>query len=116
MNGAAVAWTDAEPSIDENGRTMVTLRPVADAMGLEVNWDAAAREASFTSYFTGEGRTITFPIDSTTARISEGGTVPTDTAAVIVNDRTYAPIRYLADYFGYGVGWVEAARAVSITG
>jgi hypothetical protein len=28
-----------------------------------------------------------------------------DTTAVIVNGRTFAPIRYLADYFGYRVDW-----------
>ena len=34
-----VEFTDAKPFIDEKGRTMVPLRPVADAMGLEVEWD-----------------------------------------------------------------------------
>ena len=42
--------------------------------------------------------------DSNSARTSDGGAVQMDTAAVIVNDRTYAPIRYLAEYFGYEVG------------
>ena len=112
VNGKAVTWTDAAPFIDENDRTMVPLRAVADAMRLDVNWDENTREASF----TGSGKTITFPIGSATARGSEGEPVQMDTAAVIVNERTYAPIRYLAEYFGYTVGWDEAARAVTITG
>ena len=112
VKGEAVQWTDAAPFIDANDRTMVPLRAVADAMGLEVNWDENTREASF----TGSGKTIIFPIDSSTARTSEGGIVTMDTAAVIVNERTYAPIRYLAEFFGYTVGWDEAARTVSITG
>ena len=112
VKGVAVTWTDAAPFIDANDRTMVPLRAVADAMGLDVNWDAAAREASF----TGSGKTIYFPIGSTNARTSSGGTVKMDTAAVIVNDRTYAPIRYLAEYFGYTVGWDAATRTVTITG
>lgn len=116
VNGKAVVFPDAKPFIDENDRTMVPLRAVADAMGLEVNWDPSAREASFTNNAYGVDRTITFPIDSTTARISEGGTVPMDTAAVIVNERTYAPVRYLAQYFGYGVAWDQAAQTVIITG
>lgn len=116
VNGSAVVWTDAEPFIDENNRTMVPLRAVADAMGLAVNWDAGAREASFTSDAYGTDRTITFPVDSTTARISEGGAVPMDTAAIIRDGRTYAPIRYLAEYFGYGVNWDGAAKTVVITG
>ena len=111
VGGNAVVWTDAEPFIDANDRTMVPLRAVADAMSLTVNWDAAAREASFTD----GSKTIIFPIDSTTARTSDGGTVQMDTAAVIVNDRTYAPIRYLAEFFGCTVGWDAGTRTVSIT-
>ena len=38
-----------------------------------------------------------------------------DTAAVIANDRTYAPIRYLAEYFGYLVDWDGIDRTVIIT-
>ena len=110
VDGAGVQWTDAEPFIDENSRTMVPLRAVADVMGLEVNWDAEAREAAF----TGSGKTICFPIDSNTARTSDDGTVSMDTAAVIVNERTYAPIRYLAEYFGYAVDWDGNSRTVVI--
>ena len=38
-----------------------------------------------------------------------------DTAAGIVSSRTYAPIRYLAEYFGWSVGWDAEARTVLIT-
>lgn len=110
VNDAAVKWTDAKPFIDANNRTMVPLRAVADAMGLEVNWDNDAREASFTN----GSKTIWFPIDSSTARTSEGGAVTMDTAAVIVKDRTYAPIRYLAEFFGYHVDWDQDTQTVNI--
>ena len=111
VKGSAVAWSDASPFIDGNNRTMVPLRAVADAMSLEVNWDNDAREASFTD----GSKTITFPIDSTAARTSDGNTVRMDTAAVISNNRTYAPIRYLAEFFGYTVGWDAATQTVSLT-
>ena len=71
---------------------------------------AAAREASFTD----GSKTIIFPIDSTTARTGDGGTVGMDTAAVISNDRTYAPIRYLAEFFGYAVGWNADTQTVIV--
>ena len=115
VNGTPVAWTDAEPFIDANSRTMVPLRAVADAMNLNVGWFPATRVATFNN----GTNAISFPIDSTTA----GGVTPTaertiemDTAAVIVNDRTYAPIRYLAEFFGYTVSWDAATRTVVITG
>lgn len=111
VNGNAVQWTDAEPFIDENGRTMVPLRAVGDALGLTVDWDNTLREATFTN----GTKTIYFPIDSTTARTSDGQSIQMDTAAVIVNDRTYAPVRYLAEFFGFTVGWDGTTRTVSIT-
>ena len=108
--GVPVAWTDAVPFIDGNSRTMVPLRAVGDALGLTVDWDGQAREASFSD----GTRTIFFPIGSTEARTGGGATVPMDTAAVIVGDRTYAPVRYLAEYFGHTVGWDGATRTVLI--
>jgi len=33
---------------------------------------------------------------------------------VIVNDRTFAPIRYLAEHFGFTVGWDGATKTVVI--
>ena len=134
VNGKEVVWTDARPYIDQNNRTLVPLRAVADAMGLDVAWDGAKRIASFSqSGVAYEGRcpwtnTIQFPIGSRTATgIAAANwvnsepdidytTVKMDTAAVIRNDRTYAPIRYLAEYFDCTVKWDNATRTVLITG
>ena len=46
-----VEFTDAKPFIDEKGRTMVPLRPVADAMGLEVEWDRRTKTAVFSETY-----------------------------------------------------------------
>ena len=110
VNGVPVEWTDAQPFINADSRTMVPLRAVGDALGLTVTWDAAAREAVFTD----GNKTLRFPIGSTIAYTGEGEALPMDTAAVIVGDRTYAPARYLAEYFGCTVGWDGAARTVVI--
>jgi|GEM_PF-2759779 len=111
VNGSAVRWTDAAPFIDSNNRTMVPLRAVADALGLTVNWDGNTRTASFSD----GANAIYFAIGSKTARTGGGGMIQMDTAAVIRSDRTYAPIRYLAEFFGYSVGWDGNTRTVSLT-
>lgn len=111
VNGKAVEWTDAQPFIDENNRTMVPLRAVATALGLKVVWYAAEREAAFTD----GGKVIYFPIGGSTASAFGSEDVTMDTAAVIANDRTYAPARYLAEFFGYDVEWDGATRTVIIT-
>lgn len=112
VNGNAVQWPDATPFIDENSRTMVPLRAVADAIGLDVSWDGNTKEASFAR----GDKTITFPIGSNTARGSDGTTVTMNTAAVVVSGRTYAPVRYLAEFFGYQVDWDGNTRTVIIKG
>jgi enhancing lycopene biosynthesis protein 2 len=38
-----------------------------------------------------------------------------DTEAVIVNARTYAPVRYLAEAFNYDVSWDQETRTVELT-
>lgn len=110
VNNESVDWTDATPYINSSGRTMVPLRAVGDALGLTVSWDNSKKEAVFTD----GSKTIYFPIGSTTAKTSEGRSITMDTAAVITNNRTYAPVRYLAEYFGYNVSWDNATRTVSI--
>lgn len=133
VNGKTVVWTDAEPFINSDGRTMVPLRPVADALGLETGWDPVGRVATFT--MTGvayDGRcpwtnTIAFPIGRSTATGTASAnwvdsepdvdttTISMDTAAVIVGGRTYAPVRYLAEYFQFTVKWDASTRTASIT-
>lgn len=110
VNGTAVSWTDATPFIDDNSRTMVPLRAVAESLGLTVSWDSAKREAVFTD----GTKTICFPIGSSIARTDDGGKVQMDTAAVIVSDRTFAPVRYLAEFFDYQVDWDGKTRTVLI--
>ncbi len=109
VGGVPVRWTDAAPFIDANSRTLVPLRAVAEALGLTVSWDGAKREAVFTD----GTKTVWFPIGSSTAR-TDAGTMEMDTAAVIVGERTYAPVRYLAEYFGFTVDWDGASRTVLI--
>ena len=110
VKGVPVIWTDAEPYVNKDSRTMVPFRAIADALGLTVDWNSSTREAIFSN----GSKTIYFPLDSKTARTSIGGTVTMDTAAISVNGRSYAPVRYLAEFFGYTVTWDGKTRTVGI--
>ena len=134
VNGTAVIWTDAQPFINSDGRTMVPLRAVADAMGLDVSWDSSTRTASFSQSgvaYNGKcpwTNTIQFPIGKKTAiGVAAANWVNSepdidysyiqmDTAAVIKNGRTYAPVRYLSEYFDCTVKWNGSTQTVTITG
>ena len=110
VKGIPVIWTDAEPYVNKDSRTMVPFRAIADALGLTVDWDGTTREAIFSN----GSKTIYFPLDSKTARTSTGANVTMDTAAISVNGRSYAPVRYLAEFFGYTVTWDGKTRTVGI--
>ncbi len=114
VDGAPVQWTDATPFINEDNRTLVPLRPIANALGLTVTWDSEAKQASFTD----GSMTAIFTIDNNICQISTAfgeANVEMDTAAVVSNVRTYAPARYLAESFGYTVGWDNTTKSVTIS-
>ena len=110
VHGVHIQWTDVVPFIDSNNRTMVPLRAVGEALGLGVEWDGNERMAIFTN----GSKEIRFPVGSKVALTGEGSEIEMDTATVIINNRTYAPIRFLAEYFGYEVQWNSATRTVII--
>jgi len=122
VDGRPVVWTDARPVIDDAGRTLAPVRAIGEAMHLLVGWDAETRTARFSgTALDGSRRTIRMPVDSRTIEIEittdEGSRteyLQLDTAAALINERTYAPVRCLAEGFGWPVGWDGASRTVTI--
>ena len=109
-----VAWTDAKPFI-KDGRTLVPLRPIAEAMDLEVNWYPSLNQA----YFNDGENTVVFELNNKEYRYYNRTGTDTmksmDAAAISVDGRIYAPARYLAEAFGYNVGWNGNTSTVTIS-
>ena len=115
VDGTPVAWTDAKPFIDENNRTLVPLRPIANGLGLEVSWNDDTNTAAFTDGET----TVEFVVDSGKYHCFLNDFdmhvyVEMDTKPVIRDSRIYAPARYLAECFQYTVGWEQATQTVTL--
>lgn len=99
---------EVPPSI-ENGRTLVPLRAIFEAMGASVEWDESTR-------------TVTSRCGSTTVVLPLGSTSPTvngqiwklDVPAKIKNGRTLAPLRFVGEAFGGKVNWDEGNRVITI--
>jgi len=91
---------DVAPFISDAGRTMVPVRFIAEALGLTVDWNAEKRQVTI----TGENTQIILTIDSKQAIIG-GVPVELDVAPVIVSGRTFVPIRFVAETFGFEVDW-----------
>lgn len=108
LDGTKIVF-DVPPQII-NGRTMVPIRAIFEAMGANVQWNAASQ----TAVSTKDSTTVTMTLNSTTEYIN-GTALSMDTAPVIIDGRTLAPARYVAEAFGYQVSWDAASRTVSIT-
>ena len=109
VNGTQVVFADQKPVIEEE-RTLVPVRGVLEAMGIEVTWDK-------------ETQTIEMKQGDTTASLVIGSNVLTkgeenitlDVAPKIIGERTMLPIRAVAEAFGAEVTWNETTNEVSIT-
>lgn len=108
LNGEALSFNDQPPVIIE-GRTLVPLRAIFEAMNATVEWDQST--ATVTS--TRGDVTVKMAIGDNT--IYKNGT-PTelDVPAQIINDRTMVPARAVAEAFGAQVGWDGDSRTVTI--
>ncbi|MDO4300837.1 MAG: copper amine oxidase N-terminal domain-containing protein [Clostridia bacterium] len=112
IEGQAVE-TD-QPAVIVDGRTMVPVRVVAEALGTTVDWDGETK----TVIFEQDGLTASMVVGETVLNISDGEItypVEIDTPAAIINDRTMVPIRFLSENFGFGVEWDAETKTVNVT-
>ncbi len=122
--------TDVVPVIDENDRTLVPLRFIAEAFGCKVDWradsqgiDIIDKNSKEIQMYIGRQQYEVGRDDGYTAG-PHGGMVRVfaveaykemDTAPVIMNDRTFVPLRVFAESFGNKVYWNDGLITVSDT-
>ena len=99
--GKAIA-SDAAPLIINN-RTMVPIRIVTETLGGEAFWN----EDTQTVTLTIDGKTITMQIGIVLEKYV--------VAPIIIDNRTYVSIRFVAEKLGAAVDWNENAQEIVIT-
>lgn len=105
---------DVAPII-RNDRTMLPARFVAENLGAKVEWDEEKQLVTITGKsLDGKEITILITIGSKTAKVNDKET-ELDSEAFIENDRTYTPVRFIAESLGASVEWNESAQEVIIT-
>ena len=92
-----------------NERTMLPARFVAEALGAKVLWNSNTRTVSI----IGE-KAIAITIGSDTAYVN-GVAVKLDSPAFIMDDRTYLPLRFIAENLGADVEWLADELKIVIT-
>ncbi|WP_255298502.1 copper amine oxidase N-terminal domain-containing protein [Brevibacillus dissolubilis] len=108
-NGKALAFPDQKPVI-KNSRTLVPIRPIAEGLGFDVQWDNATRKVSINKGTS----SVNLIIDQKTAKKNEQ-TLTLDVPAQIINGRTMVPVRFIAEALNYQVNWSQATTTVLIT-
>lgn len=93
-----------------NDRTMLPIRFVAENLGANVEWIAEERKIVITR----DDLYMVITIDDEIANVN-GDEVELDSPAFIRNDRTYLPVRFVAENLGARVLWTAEARQVIIT-
>ena len=100
-NGRAF-YNDVAPIIVDN-RTMVPIRVITELLGGTADWNEETKEVTLTI----DGKEIKMTVGVV---LEKYGVAP-----VIINDRTYVPIRFVADELGAETSWDEAAKTVIIS-
>ena len=108
INGTEVTFAGQAPVI-KSDRTLVPLRGVLEAMGIEVDWNNEAKSVT-----AKRGLDSAYFVIGDTNLITNGGTVTLDVAPEIINGSTMIPLRAIAEAFGAVVAWDGEAKIVTI--
>ncbi|MCL6449402.1 MAG: tetratricopeptide repeat protein [Armatimonadetes bacterium] len=100
---------DAPPFI-ENGRTLVPVRAVAEALGLNVQY---FDNGTVVITNPTNGRTVTIYIGKTEALIGSQKT-SLEASAKIKDERTFVPLRFVAQGLGAGVDYLADGQIVTV--
>ncbi len=100
VNGVYVEFPDAQPFIDENNRTLVPIRFIAEQLGAKIEWYQETKTATIELY--NEKLYIT---QGENKVIKGDEIILMDTKAVGLQGRTYVPLRFVAEGLGAVVTW-----------
>ena len=100
---------DVEPFVDNSNRTLLPARYVSDLINLKTEWDKVNRIATFSK----EGIEIKVTIGSNIIYVN-GEPLEMDTVAIIKDNRTFIPIRYLAEALNVELSWNPISKTIMI--
>ena len=102
---------DAQGSkpIIKNGRTLLPIRVLIESLGGIVEWNAKEQKVTITL----NGHSIILWIGKDIVLVN-GSKVKLDVAPMIINGRTYLPLRFISENLGASVDWDEITKTVTI--
>jgi Copper amine oxidase N-terminal domain len=108
VNGRPIQFNNGQP-IQEQGRVLVPLRGVFEALGAYVHWTAATQTIDANRGNT----TVELQIGNHDAHVN-GKDVNLDVPPQLSNDTTMVPLRFVSEALGADVNWMDAQQTVAI--
>jgi hypothetical protein len=99
-----------QPPVIINGKTMVPMRKIFEALDASISWDNQTRTVTSQKGST----TVALQIDSPVAKINDTY-IQLEQAAVIVNGSTMVPLRFVGEALGIEVGWDSKTSTALLT-
>ena len=108
VNGTAVSFD--QPPIIQNGRTLVPLRAIFEALGATVDYEPSTQTLTAVR----ENVTVIMQIGNSVFTVN-GEQKTLDVAPQIIGGRTLVPARAIAESFGADVAWDQSTQTMTIT-
>lgn len=98
------------PFIDNNNRTLMPVRKPLEMIGAKVSFDAKSHIVRAIK----DNITLEIPMDEDYIKVNDH-ILKMDTKAFIKKGRTYIPLKYVFEGFGYNIEWHETSRTVIVS-
>lgn len=97
------------PPVIKEGRTLIPLRAISEAIGAEVKWLGAEKKIKVKK----DNKYIVLILGSNEMQVNDSE-VPLDVPAQLINNRTMVPLRFIMENFQLKVAWDGETETVEI--
>lgn len=101
IDNEPVVFDDMQPFIDEEDRTQVPIRALAEMLYCQVIWN---QQTQGITIIDTDGTVITIEIGDDKIFV-DGKMIEMDTVAKVINNRAYLPLRFVSEALGLNVFW-----------
>lgn len=112
IKGKHLGWGDTPPVI-KDGRTLIPVRAITEALGAEVVWDAVYKTVTINR----DAITLVLTLDTKEVSITKDGVTTTQTLDVpsqLMNNRTFVPLRFISEALGEKVNYEAETGDIDI--
>lgn len=110
LNGEEIYFD--QPPIIQNGRTLVPMRAIFEAMGCDVVWHDNLKQIVV---WKNDEMIMNLEIGRQTMSLFDLGKRELDVPPQIINGRTLVPLRAISESMGATVNWNDSTKTVNIT-